>query len=270
MPKARVNGISIDYSVEGRGEPLFLIMGFAGSKMAWYFQRRDFRKHFQVVTFDNRGVGQSDQPTGPYSMQMFADDTVGLMDHLGIDKAHVLGVSMGGMIAQHIALSHPERVRKLVLGCTFASRQDGFGHSEEYMKRLGLSEEASDDELRQIEPKKLMGMVVSLAFNDRLLGMAAAPLLSIFAGRMATEGVRGQFEAILGHDTLERLPAIQAPTLVIVGAQDRLINPTSSDVLAGAIPGARLVKIEGGSHAFFVSKRGRFNREVLDFLQGNP
>jgi pimeloyl-ACP methyl ester carboxylesterase len=81
MPKARVNGISINYSIEGRGEPLFLIMGFSGSKMAWFFQRRTFRKHFQVVTFDNRGVGQSDKPTGPYSMQMFADDTVGLMDH---------------------------------------------------------------------------------------------------------------------------------------------------------------------------------------------
>ena len=129
MPKARVNGISINYSVEGRGEPLFLIMGFSGSKMAWFFQRGAFRKHFQVVTFDNRGVGQSDKPPGPYSMKMFADDTVGLMDHLGIDKAHVLGASMGGMIAQHIALSHPERVRKLVLSCTVASRQGGGGHS---------------------------------------------------------------------------------------------------------------------------------------------
>jgi 3-oxoadipate enol-lactonase len=269
MPKARVNGVSINYSVEGRGEPFFLIMGFSGSKMAWFFQRRAFRKHFQVVTFDNRGVGESGKPTGPYSMQMFADDTVGLMDHLGIDKAHVLGVSMGGMIAQHIALSHPERVRKLVLGCTFASRQGSTGHSAEYMQRIELSEDASDDELRQIDLKKLMGMVVSLAVNDRLLGMAVGPLLRIFAGRLATEGIRGQFEAILGHDTLERLPTIQAPTLVIVGAQDRLINPASSDVLADAIPGARLVKIESGSHAFFISKRGRFNREVLDFLLGS-
>jgi len=269
MPKARVNGISINYSVEGRGEPLFLIMGFSGSKMAWFFQRRAFRKHLQVVTFDNRGVGQSDKPPGPYSMQMFADDTVGLMDHLGIDKAHVLGASMGGMIAQHIALSHPERVRKLVLSCTVASRQGGGVHSAEYMKRLGLSEDASDDELRQIGPKKLMGMVVSLAVNDRLLGMTAGPILRIFAGRLATDGVRGQFEAILGHDTLGRLPTIQAPTLVIVGDQDRLINPASSDVLAGAIPGARLVKVEGGSHAFFISKRGRFNSQVLDFLLGS-
>jgi len=145
MPEARINGISINYSVEGKGEPLFLIMGFSGSKMAWYFQRRAFRKHFQVVTFDNRGVGESGKPAGPYSMQMFVDDTVGLMDHLGIEKAHILGVSMGGMIAQHIAISHPERVRKLVLGCTFASRHGDGGHSVAYMKYVGLSEDASDD-----------------------------------------------------------------------------------------------------------------------------
>jgi pimeloyl-ACP methyl ester carboxylesterase len=269
MPKAVINGISINYSVDGRGEPIFLIMGFMGSEMAWFFQRRAFREQFQVVTFDNRGVGKSDKPAGPYSMQMFADDTIGLMDHLGIDKAHILGVSMGGMIAQHIALSYPERVRKLVLGCTFAGGQGSTGLSAEYIKRLGISEDASDDELRQIDSKKQIGTVIALSFNDRLLGMAVSPLLRIFAGRLATEGVRGQLEAILGHDTLERLPTIQAPTLVIVGAQDRLINPTSSDVLADAIPGARLVKIENGSHAFFASKRGRFNREVLGFLQGN-
>ena len=269
MPKARVNGISINYSVEGRGEPLFLIMGFSGSKMAWFFQRRTFRKHFQVVTFDNRGVGQSDKPTGPYSMQMFADDTVGLMDHLGIDRAHILGVSMGGLIAQHIALSHPERVRKLVLGSTYASRQGGGERSAEYMKYIGLSEDASDEELRQIDPEKIMGAVVSLASNNRLLGIVAKPLLRIIAWRLATEGAREQFEAIQGHDTLEQLPTILAPTLVIVGAQDRLVNPTASDVLADAIPGARLVKIKGGSHAFFMSKRGRFNKVVLDFLIGS-
>ena len=269
MPKARVNGISINYSVEGRGEPLFLIMGFSASKIAWFFQRRTFRKHFQLVTFDNRGVGQSDKPTGPYSMQMFADDTVGLMDHLGIDRAHILGVSMGGLIAQHIALSYPERVRKLVLGSTYASKQGSGEHSAEYMKYIGLSEDASDEELRQVDPEKIMGAVVSLAFNNRLLGIVAKPLLWIIARRLATEGAREQYQAIQGHDTLDRLPTIQAPTLVIVGAQDRLVNPTSSDILADAIPGARLVKIEGGSHAFFMSKRGRFNKVVLDFLLGS-
>jgi len=188
------------------------------------------------------------------------------MDHLGIDKAHILGVSMGGLIAQHIALSHPERVRKLVLGSTYASSQGGGEHSAEYMKYIGISEDTSDEELGQIDPEKIMGAVVSLSSNNRLLGIVAKPLLRIIAWRLATEGAREQYQAIQGHDTLDRLPTIQTPTLVIVGAQDRLVNPTSSDVLADAIPSARLVKIEGGSHAFFLSKRGRFNKVVLDFL----
>jgi len=118
MPKAKVNGISIDYSVCGRGEPLVLIMGFGGSKLGWFFQRRACRKYFRVVTFDNRGAGGSDKPSGPYTMRMLADDVAGLMDYLKIDKAHVMGVSMGGMIAQHVAIAYPDRVRKLVLAST--------------------------------------------------------------------------------------------------------------------------------------------------------
>jgi pimeloyl-ACP methyl ester carboxylesterase len=176
---------------------------------------------------------------------------------------------MGGMIAQHIALSHPERVRKLVLGCTFAGRDDDGGHSPEYMKALGLQEDATDDELKNVDMKRLMGMVVSLAVNGRLSGLVVGPLSKLFAGRLATDGVRAQFEAILDHDTLDRLHTIEAPTLVITGAEDRLVDPNSSDAMASRIPHAKLVKVEGGSHAFFMSKRGRFNKEVLDFLLGN-
>ncbi len=95
MPKANVNGININYGVYGHGEPLVLIMGFAGPKLGWIFQRCFFKKHYQVVTFDNRGVWRTDKPEGPYSIKMMADDTVGLMDHLGIKKANILGVSMG-------------------------------------------------------------------------------------------------------------------------------------------------------------------------------
>jgi len=269
MPRARVNGIDIDYRIDGRGDPLVLIMGFGGPKDGWLFQRRPFGKHFQVVTFDNRGVGRSSKPPGPYSMQMMADDAVGLMDHLGIDTTHVVGVSMGGMIAQHVALSHPERVRKLVLGCTFASKDEDGGHSQAYVKALKLREDATDDDLRAIEFKKMAAAVMSLSVSGRLSTMVVRPLSKIFGGMLATEGTRGQFEAILGHNTLARLHAIEAPTLVIAGAQDRLIDPRSSDAMASRIPNARLVKVEGGSHVFFMSKRGEFNREVLDFLLAN-
>ena len=198
---------------------------------------------------------------------MMAEDTVGLMDHLGIEKAHILGVSMGGYIAQELAINHPERVRKLVLGCTYARQDDTGGHSPEYCRGMGLAEGCPADELRKIPIAKVLRAEFPLAFNSRLYKISTFPFINIYARLMATRGVAAQFQAIVGHDTLERLQMIQAPTLVITGTGDRIIKPGSSDVLAKMIPDARLVKIEGGPHSVFVGMRKRFNKEVLDFLR---
>jgi len=266
MPKAYVNGINIDYKVQGQGEPLVLIMGYSGDKTGWMFQTRAFKRHFRVVTFDNRGVGKSDKPTGAYSVRMMADDTVGLMEHLGIEKAHILGVSMGGMIAQELAINYPERINKLVLCCTFAYELEG--HTPEYYKGLGVENGYSRDALRCVSARKIMANDFSLALNDRLMRIIITPLLKVFTWVLPNEGISEQFEAILNHDTLDRLHMIRVPTLVITGTKDKLIKPNSSDVLASKIPGAKLVKVEEGSHAFFIEMRGEFNRVVLDFLRG--
>ncbi len=125
MPKAKVNGINISYSVGGKGEPLFLIMGLGREGGDWVLQRRVFQKYFRVITFDSRGAGKSDKPGEPYTIKSMADDTVALMDYLKIGKAHVLGVSMGGMIAQEMAINYPERVGKLVLVSTTPGRDVG-------------------------------------------------------------------------------------------------------------------------------------------------
>lgn len=267
MPKAKVNGINLYYEVHGQGEPLVMIMGFGGSSAGWIFQRRAFQKYFQVITFDNRGVGSSDKPCGPYSIRMMSEDTIGLMDHLGIEKAHILGVSMGGYIAQELAINYPERVRKLVLGSTHARQDEIGGHSSEYYRGLGLTEGCPDDELRKIAVGKVLRTEFPLAFNGRLYKIGVAPFVNIYARLMATRGVAAQFQAIVGHDTLERLTMIQAPTLVITGTRDRIIKPGSSEVLANMIPNARLVRIEGGPHSVFISMRKRFNKDVLDFLR---
>ncbi len=124
LPTAHVNGINIDYSDVGNGRTLILVNGLGGTKRLWRRQTRLFKKYFRTITFDNRGVGKSDRPVGPYTIKMMADDTVGLMDYLRIERAHILGESMGGMIAQELAINHPERVDKLVLACTYA-RSDG-------------------------------------------------------------------------------------------------------------------------------------------------
>src|SRR5919204_2765547 len=120
MPKVLVNGINLHYIEAGRGDPLLLIMGFGGDHLAWAFQTPVFAQSHRVIAFDNRGVGQSDVPDVPYTTRMMADDAAGLLDALGIERAHVIGVSIGGMIAQELALNHPRRVRSLQLHCTYA------------------------------------------------------------------------------------------------------------------------------------------------------
>ena len=266
MPKAYVNGININYKVQGQGEPLVLIMGYSGDKTGWMFQTRAFKRHFRVVTFDNRGVGKSDKPTGAYSMRMMADDTVGLMEHLGIERAHILGVSMGGMIAQELAINYPERVNKIILGCTAPGRSESSGISPEFPRALGLSNNYTDDEVRGLPVSKVVDSLLSSAFNKCIYRTLLIALAKIQVRLIGKTGLVGQLEAVLGHDTFDRLPAIQAPTLVMMGTGDRIIMPSSSEVLANGIPGARLVKFEGGSHAFFIEMRGEFNKVVLDFL----
>ena len=141
MPLAKLNGVSISYQVEGQGEPLVMIMGFSGGRSGWIRQRPFFKKYYWVITFDNRGVGKSDKLLGPYSTRMMADDTLGLMDLLRIEKAHIMGVSMCGMIAQELAINYPQRVRKLVLACTYASQDEMRGDTLEHARFLGLTPE---------------------------------------------------------------------------------------------------------------------------------
>ena len=200
------------------------------------------------------------KPEGPYSTRMMADDTVRLMDHLGIQKAHIVGISMGGMIAQELAINYPERVSKLVLACTYACKDEISGDSPEQAKLLGLS------------PQKMAAGMAKLAvnkpFNQFIFGLLAM-IQASFIGASARVGLKGQREACNNHNTLSRLPLIKAPTLVIVGTKDRIIKPVSSEVIARNIPGAKLVKVEGGSHALSMEMSRTFNREVLNFLKNS-
>jgi len=258
MPLAKLNEININYKVEGQGEPLVMIMGFAVNRISWMPQIRFFKKYYRVITFDNRGVGKSDKPMGPYSTKMMADDTVRLMDFLGIEKANIMGVSMGGMIAQELAINYPQRVMRLVLACTYARWDETSGVTGEKTQSL------------QLTPEKMASTVLSLAFNKPfyrfIIGLLAGIQRKIM-GSSGRVGIAGQSEACGKHNTLERLPLIIAPTLVIVGTNDRVIKPVSSELITGKIPNAKLVKVEGGSHAFSFETKNVFNREVLDFLK---
>jgi pimeloyl-ACP methyl ester carboxylesterase len=266
LPRAKINGINICYKVRGQGKPLVLIMGYSGGQIGWMFQRRAFAKHYRVITFDNRGVGKTDKPDGAYSIRMMADDTVGLMDYLGIEKAHILGVSMGGMIAQEIAINYPGRVGKLILGCTAAGKNGASGISAVFPEALGLSEDNTYDDVRSLPIRKVVNSLCSYGFNKCHYRWLVAQLARVFFRFSSQVGLRGQLEAIMGHVTFDRLQKISSPTMVITGTEDRIVTPGSSEELVDVIPGARLVRFEGGSHTFFIEERGRFNREVLDFL----
>jgi len=269
MPKAKVNEININYKVEGQGEPLIMIMGLASARYCWLFQTRVFKKYYRVITFDNRGIGKTDKPVGPYTTKMMADDTICLMDYLAIDKAHILGVSMGGMIAQELAINHPDRVKKLLLGCTYANGEIAMDEITSVSPELRKAME-SVGKSSASNRKAFCTLLLCTFNNNKWLWRIISPLESwILYIRGRTRGIMGQYEAVRTHDTLDRLHMIEAQTLVITGTADRLIPPSSSDALASRIPNARLVKVENGSHAFMVETRGKFNQEVLDFLSGS-
>ena len=258
MATALVKGINIDYTVRGDGEPLVMVTGLGSSQSAFRFHVPTFAKHFRVITFDNRGGGRSDKPAGPYSIRQMADDCIGLLDQLGIKKAHVLGVSMGGTIAQEVAINYPERVSRLVLACTYAGHDALNGRTPQWDAAIKAF----------VQDRKTPS--VGLVFNRWPFRVLGHLMLRSGYGRMgdaARTGFAAQAEAAAGHDTLARLGSIKAPTLVIAGTGDKAIRPTSSDTLARLIPNAKLVKVKGGSHTFPVENRREFNREVLGFLR---
>lgn len=263
MPKVKVNGIDVDYMVEGEGEPLVMVMGLGGARSSWRFQTGVFKRYYQTVTFDNRGAGKSDKPGGPYTIKMMADDTLGLMDYLGIKKAHLMGVSMGGMIAQELAINHPERVDKLVLGCTFAKAGAG-SDSPEMRMALEAFQRSPQDEASL---RKLMSAMLEFSLNTRFNRVFILPFAKIAIRLSSVGGTVEQLKAVSTHDTVERLGMIKAPTLVITGTKDRLINPASSKLIAKFVANAKLIEIPGGGHTFFMEMHDDFNREVLRFLK---
>jgi len=275
MSTARVGDVELYYEEHGSGEPLLCIMGLAADSQAWVLQTPDFAKRHRTIIFDNRGVGRSSKPRGPYSIAQMADDAAGLLDALDIPRAHVLGVSMGGMIAQELALRHPARVRGLVLACTFpepdaevlAQRETGlaaFGGS------VGADGAAQLD-ASGIDPFAFFQLLLPKVFNVSFIETELPRLMELFGGALQygfdMDAVIAQVEATMNHRTTDRLHAVKSPTLVITGDSDQLIPCANSDVLAKHIPGARLVKVPGGSHGFNFETPDVFNREVLGFLE---
>lgn len=264
MPHADIAGLRIGYELHGEGFPLLLVNGLGSDRREWLFQIPDFSRAFRVVAFDNRGAGDSDAPPGPYTTAGMADDAAALLSVLGIGRAHVLGVSLGGMIAQEIALRHPGRVERLVLACT----SGGGGGSDRpapsavaaFVRRPGGDPRA--DLLRTIP------FLYTEGYRREQPGEVEAFVRRRLAAPPSPEGHAAQLAAAIGHDAAGRLGAIRARTLVIAGTDDLLVPPANSRRLAEAIPGAALVLLPGAPHRLFAENAAAFNRAVLEFLEG--
>ena len=276
MTMAKIGTIDLYYEEQGSGYPLLLIMGLAVDSQAWLFQVPELAQHYRTISFDNRGVGRSSKPAGPYAIDAMADEAAGLLDVLDIERAHVIGVSMGGMIAQELVLRHPSRVRGLVLACTFPEPDPGVRRTrEQSLTELGgtLGPDGQIQlDVSKIDPMMVFQNLMPRVFTPAFLMSDLPKLMQLFGGALqwgfSMDAILAQVGATMAHRTTDRLHQITAPTLVITGDADLLIPPSNSDILAGAIPNAKLVKIAGGSHGFNFEMPEVFNREVLTFLRG--
>ena len=269
MSTVQVNGIELYYEEHGdtNAEPVLLIMGFMTNAGAWAPQIAALAPRYRVVAFDNRGCGRSSQPEGPYTIALLADDAASLLDHLAIESAHIVGASMGGMIAQEFALRYARRVRSLSLLCTTAGGPRSFGY-EEMVNASSALDEAED--FASLNTPERMQQAMLTMFTPEFLQKPneAFQQTTITALQYppSITGARAQQAAILAHDTLDRLPRITAPTLVTTGEDDGLLDARNSELLAERIPGAELVIFPKLRHGFNIEDPDAVNETLLTFL----
>ncbi|MHB8670960.1 MAG: alpha/beta fold hydrolase [Acidimicrobiales bacterium] len=248
------------WDAEGEGEPILLIMGLGYSSDMWYRILPALNTRFRTIRFDNRGVGRTGVPPGPYSMEQMAADAVAVLDAAGVESAHVVGASMGGVIAQELVLGFPQRVRSLALFCTAPGGPDTVPAEPAAMEMA--TARATMDPLEAAE------VAIPFVYAP---GTPRSRIDEDFAVRMrmptSPEGYANQLHGVISHGgTLSRLGRVAVPTLVVSGNQDRLVNPANARVLADAIPGAQLVLLDGASHILFTDQTEALQAAFLDFL----
>jgi 3-oxoadipate enol-lactonase len=248
----RPDGCRIHYAVAGQpgAPPLLILEGVADRVAAWRRNLPTLAAELHVAIVDQRGNGDSDEPPGPSTMATFVDDAVAVLDALGWDRAHIYGQSFGGMVALELALTHPRRVRTLVLGCTTA----GEGHTVP----------VEDEHVPKGEPWRAW---YGRGYPDEHPDEVAEDLLVARADPQHPEGARRQWEAMVAWDAYDRLPEIGVPTLVLHGTEDRMISPANAELLADRIPRAELVWIEGAGHVYNWEQPQRVDAVVLDFVR---
>lgn len=258
-------GTRIFYQVKGEGPPLVLLMGFGADGNLWQQHAAVYQKHFQCIILDNRGVGKSEAPKGPYSTAMMADDTAAVMDHLQIDQAQVAGISMGGAIAQSLALDHPQKVKSLVLISTWPSFNNYARTVYENLKKL-----------RPVVPADHFMELLQLwifappYYESHLEDLKAGQVGALEnPAPQSRAGFDGQLDACIQHNVVDRLQEIKVPTLITIGMMDIFTPPAFSDILHLGITGSQLVKFSKGGHVHHWEDLELFNEVTTRFLIEN-
>lgn len=265
MPIVRANGIDINYEERGQGDPLILIMGLGADGSVWELHAQAYEQHFRCILMDNRGAGLSDKPAGPYTTEMMADDTAGLMDALGLEQARVAGISMGGAIAQQFALRHPDKVRSMVLVSTWA-RCDSYAKIvfEHFKKIRAVSDPGDFMQLLQLWIFAADHTAANL--DDLAQGQQDA---RDDPNPMPQHAFDAQCDACITHETVAQLSAIRVPTLITVGDADIFTPLHFSTQIHDRIPGADLLVLERVGHAHHWEKLDEFNSKTAGFLRAH-
>jgi len=263
MPKLEANGIQLYYEVHGDGEPLLLIAGAGYGSWMWFKQIPELSRHFKVITFDNRGTGGSDKPDVEYSIQMLAQDTIGLLDALNLQKAYVLGISLGGFIAQELALSYPQRVAKLILCSTSFGGPNMVLPSSEVLQFMIHGAGGPEENFRR---------GLELAFSAAYLQKNPKEIEYICAHLQTNPQPRyaylRQLMAPACFNAEGRLGQIKSPTLVMAGAEDKAVPAENSRRLAAKIKAAKLIIFERAGHLFCIERAQEANKAIIEFLRG--
>jgi 3-oxoadipate enol-lactonase len=254
-------GVRIAWDDQGAGEPVLLVMGHAYPRTMWHRAARALTGGgYRVLTFDNRGAGESDKPPGAYTIAEMAADAVAVLDAAEVERAHVYGVSMGGGTVQEITLAHPDRVRSLILGCTGAMSDDKAGQQ----RRRPIAEKL----MAVLPPRVTARLSVPLTYGPiRDKRKVAEDLALIAANPAPPHGREGQGAAVAAYRSLDRIGTISVPTLVLHGEADRIVPVAWGRELAATIPGARLITYPGAGHNYLTDVTERANADVLTFLR---
>jgi len=260
MPYVANEGARIYWDELGSGDALLLIMGLGYTAHMWQRTRPLLAEHYRTIVFDNRGVGRSDSPAGPYAIPLMASDAAAVLDAAEVEKSHIFGVSMGGMIAQEFTLQYPRRVRSLILGCTAAGGPTAVRSEPEAAKMLKARAAMSAEQAAEAALPFIYDVETP---RDRIVEDLA--IRRPWPAR--PESYLAQLQGILAWEGYTGLPAIRVPTLVIHGQNDRLVRVGNGQLIADRIPGAKLFIIPHASHIFLTDRPEIAHPAILEFLK---